>query len=109
MSRAVRLTVSGSGYGKQIPVDSAKTRICFECQKAPATRYGTCSSCRAKIVREGREADIRLDAVLKAREQRMHNYRIIDENGVEVWAAELAKRYRAETQPSVPVPLWIYR
>lgn len=42
---------------------------------------------------------VRIQEAWEDANRHTYDYRIIDENGKEVWAADLARRYRAETSP----------
>lgn len=95
------------------PVDSAKLppiriRDCVECGN-PVIIGQLCKDCHDRAEIAGIVSEEKLRVAREARIARLHNYRIIDENGVECWAGELAQRYRAETRPTPPIPIWIHR
>ena len=68
---------------------------------AAAADLLVCNRCRRKQLAEEAPMYRRIHAEAEAVTSRMvwlppHDYRIIDENGREVWASELQKRYHTE-------------
>lgn len=70
-----------------------------------------CPKCRVARLAEANESTYNAAALrrelgeieafkrLLEAEEHKTDYRVIDENGVEVWARQLAKRYRKQTKP----------
>lgn len=66
-----------------------------------------CPRCRAlQLMLDGKRGDakelfkaMRIQEAWEVANRHTYDWRVIDENGKEVWAADLARRYRADTHP----------
>lgn len=103
-----------------VPPGELKSAFCVECgepfQYQPLRLDGIdvpthyCPGCRVKelsldrdrgsaVWRESEQREAEAFAALLEKESHYGDWRVIDENGDEVWARQLAKKYRKQTKP----------